>query len=205
MSISSSELALIYQQMGCSIFPITGGSAGSLKSPIAQTMPTQLAPSSVGPATGVMGLSSIFIPAGQTISNINYITTTAATGPTHYWYALYDDGRGSTTAGQMALLGMTGDQLTAAVSANTMIGLSLVVPWVTQYTGIYYVAVMCSVSTTAPGFGGVSKTSASFALAGGFSLSVLLSATAGSGLTYPPPNPSGALSNRAGMEWAYVS
>jgi hypothetical protein len=203
MAINTGEFAQIYQQTGCGILPLTGGPATSLKSTIGMSMPFQIAVGNVGPASGVMGLSGITLSLGQTISNINYAITTAATTPTHYWYALYDDGRGSTTANQLALLGQTADQLTAAVSANTMIGLSLTVPWVTQYSGIYFLAVMCTAAAS-PGWAGTSKTQASFVVSS-LGTSSFLSSTAGSGLTTNAPNPSGALSVRPGMEFAYVS
>jgi hypothetical protein len=207
MTIGNGEIAQIFQN-GMGINPITGGPAGSLKSVIAVTIPYKICVSSPGPSSGVMDLTAIFIPVGQTISNINFVTAgTGATGPTHWWFALYDDGRGSSTAGQLALLGQTADQTSTAMAANTNFGLALFTPWVTQYTGIYYIGYMQTVSTTMATLTGSLR-------GGGGTASVILSSnctssfysgTAGSGLTNQAPNPSGAITVSARTEFAYVS
>lgn len=204
MSLSNAELIQIFEDTGVGKLPLTGGPSGTLKSTISQTMPLEASVSACQPATGVMDLTAIYLTTGQTITNINFVTgSTAAGTPTHTWFALYDDGRGSATSGQLALLGQTADQGSGAVAANTNLGLSLITPWTTQYTGIYYVAFMNS-GTTVPTLSGVIRaSSASIALAA--AAGALYSGTAGSSLTATAPSPSGAVTVSTRTEYAYVS
>jgi hypothetical protein len=184
--------------------PLTGGPAGTLKACIAETMSFDYAVSNSSISTGVMTLTPIYLCQGQTITSINYVScSTAESGGSHLWFALYDDGRGSTTAGQLSLLGQTPDQTAAAAfAANTNLGLALNIPYLTTYTGIYYLAIMC-VGTT-PSISGLSRSSlASIQI--GSSTGSLLGATAGSGLTSQAPSPSGALTYTLTSLYAYVS
>jgi hypothetical protein len=205
MAINSDELVQIFATLGVGKLPFTGGPATLLNSVIAQTMPFEKADGATAPATGVMDLTAIYLPVSKIITNINYIssTTAEATG-THLWFALYDDGRGSTTAGQLALLGQTTDQTgAAAFAANTNLGLSLLTPYTTTYTGIYYIGFLC-VATTMPTLcGAIRASTASIQLAA--SAGALLSGTAGSGLTTAAPNPSGAVTISSRTQFAYVS
>jgi hypothetical protein len=204
MSISNAEILQIYSLTGLGKSPVNLGATIG-KNPIAQTMPVEATVSTVTPATGVMDLTAIYLVAGQTISSIAFLTVGAATGPTHWWFALYDDGRGSSTAGQLALLGQTPDQVAGALGANTAIPLSLITPWITQYTGIYYIAFLLTVSTTMATLAGLTKVSTA-----GIQLSLncansFHSLTAGSGLTNAAPNPSGALTISTRTEYGVVS
>ena len=208
MAISNAEMVEIYQDIGFKS-PITGGPAGSLKSPIAQTLPFEMCSGATGNSSALLLLNALYITQGQTITNINYVTaTTAASGPTHLWFALYDDGRGSSTAGQLALLGQTADQGSAAINANTNIGLSLILPWTTQYSGIYYAALLQVATVTAATFAGNSKAStfSSMGIAsGGTGQLFPWSAIGTGGLTNQAPALSGALALKSGSEFAYVS
>jgi hypothetical protein len=152
MSLSNAEIISIFAMTGVGRTPFTGGPAGSLKSTIAQTIPWEMCSTGGPPAlsSGTMLLSSIYIATGQIISNINFISSnTAESGGSHLWFALYDDGRGSSTAGQLALLGQTADQTgAAAFGANANLGLSLLTPYTTTYSGIYFIGAMCVATTT---------------------------------------------------------
>jgi hypothetical protein len=203
MSLSNIELYQILAMTGVGKIPITGGPAGSLKSTISQTIPLEGATASLVLSTGVMSLCSIYIPTNTTVSNINAITSsTAESAGSHFWFALYDDGRGSSTAGQLALLGQTADQTGATfAAANTNIGLSLITPYSTTYSGIYYIAVMC-VGTT-PTFLASTKFTATFTIAA--SAGAFCGSTAGSGLTNQAPNPSGVTTSIASMFYGYIS
>lgn len=207
MAISDSELGGLYTLCGMGKIPITGGPSGALRSPIAITVCMDTSGSNVAtPSTGVMSLTSIFITAGQTITNINYQSgfLSSESGGSHLWYALYDDGRGSSTAGQLALLGQTADQTGAAtLAANTNLGLSLILPYRTTYSGLYYVGFMC-VATGMPNL--VTKNlGSSLAIQIGNSAGAFISGTAGSGLLNLAPNPSGAITATTNMNFAYVS
>jgi len=141
MAISNAELISLYGQLGIGKMPVTGGPAGNFRSSIAQTTPIEAIQNTVTPATGTMYLASIYLNAKQTITNINFISVAAESGGSHLWFALYDDGRGSSSAGQLALLGQTADQTgAAAFGSNTNLGLSLLAPYTTTYNGTYYVA-----------------------------------------------------------------
>jgi len=201
MSLSNTEYGQVLQWTGK--LPLYGGA--SFRTPIGMTASYECSVSQCQPATGVMDLTAIFLTQGQTIAGINYVSgTTAASGPTHLWFALYDDGRGSTTAGQLALLGQTSDNGSVAVPANTWLALGLVSPWVTQYTGIYYVAFLQTVSTTMSTLAGVIRgTTASIQLSSNCANS-FHSMTAGSGLTNLAPSPSGALTISTRSEFVYV-
>ena len=173
---------------------------------IAQTVPWELTNSSGGlAATGVMLLSAIYLNANLKISNINAATAnTAANTPTHFWFALYDDGRGSSVAGQVALLAQTADQLTAAIPTSTNIGLALSSPITTQYSGIYYIGAMVAASVTVPTWATATSGAtlpSTFQIGNG----TLISGTAGSSLTTSAPNPSGTITGSAQVLWAYVS
>ena len=184
--------------------PLTGGPASSLKPTIAVTMPYEIAAQNVAISSGQMTLTSIYLAANQTVSNINFVSSgTAESGGSHLWFALYDDGRGSTTANQLALLGQTADQTgAAAFAANTNLGLALNSPVITTYTGIYYVAIMC-VGTT-PTLAGLARFSTA-TIQTGTSLGTNLSMNVGSGLTTTAPNPSGGAPYSNATLFAYVS
>ena len=202
MSISNAELIQIYQMTGLGVMPITGGPAGGLVPPIAQTIPFAAFNTVVAASTGVMSLTAIHIPAGQTISNINFLSgSTAESGGSHLWFALYDDGRNSTTASQLALLRQTPDQTgAAAFGATTNLGLTLTSPYTTTYSGIYYIAFMCV--GTLPTLVASTHQVTTFRITPG---GTTMSFTAGSALTNAAPNPCGAITGNANMFYAYVS
>ena len=207
MALGNQEFNQLLQQMGGGKIPVTGGPATALKSPIAQTVPFEVCNTAGTLSSGVMSLSPIFITANQTITSINFVSCAAAeSGGTHLWFALYDDGRGSSVAGQLGLLAQTPDQTGAAVfPANSSLGLALQIPFITQYSGIYYIAIMC-VATQRPNLAAIgSATSASIQIA--TSTGAIYGAIAGSGLTTTAPSPSGAVSSSGSImtTYGYVS
>ena len=195
MALSNAEIMQLYAVTGLGKMPLVGGPSTSLRPTISLSIPVEIAGNNASLTSGVLTLTPMYIPSGQTISNINMVTSGAASSPTHFWYALYDDGRGSSIVGQLALLGQTADQLTAAISGASNIGLSLNTPWVTQYSGIYYVGVMVTHSGS-PTFCCTSRSTAGMpALVSGTATFAFIGANS---LTTTAPNPSGsggALSN----------
>jgi hypothetical protein len=205
MAISGNDEAALFGAGGFGKIPVVGGPATLLLPSIAQTAPIENLTNGVTTGTtGVMSLSSVFLISGQRISNINFISSNQAeaTG-THLWFALYDDGRGSTTAGQLALLAQTLDQTgAAAFAANTNLGLSVLVPYTTTYTGIYYVAFMCTAGTL-PSLRYANLINASIQVAA--SAGAFMAGKAGSGLTNMAPNPSGVVTSNGALLYSYLS
>lgn len=95
------------------------------------------------PASGTLYIHRVFLPIGEKISNIGFVTgLTAATNPTHWWTALLDS-----TYKQQA---HSADQLTAAIGASTWQNLPMATPYTATYSGAYFLAVMIATSTTQP-------------------------------------------------------
>ena len=98
--------------------------------------------------SGTLYLVGIYLPAGTVVSKIGFISTNAATSPTHYWFGLYDSSR--------VQLAVTADQLTAAWGASTLKSLNIATvasgaasSFTTTYTGLHYVGVMQAATTPA--------------------------------------------------------
>jgi len=116
---------------------------------LAQTFPRTLVSSSTLAAavSGTLRLDSIWLPAGLTISSIQYFAgTTAATNPTAQWFALY--------SGAKAKLAVTADDTTTAWAANAAKRLTLATAYTTLVSGLYYVG-CCITADTLPTLAGV--------------------------------------------------
>lgn len=103
---------------------------------IAETIPRWACGSSTNTfVSGTLYLQAIWLQAGQTVSSITFMSGgTAATTPTHWWFALVDK--------NYVLRGHTADQTTGAFAANTAFTKALVTPYVATYTGLHYVGIM---------------------------------------------------------------
>lgn len=87
--------------------------------------------------TQVMTSVPLFLAAGDTVTNLSFISgATAAGTPTNYWFALYSN------AATPALLAQTADQLTAAWAADTVKTLALATAQKIVTSGIYWAAIM---------------------------------------------------------------
>lgn len=92
--------------------------------------------------TQVMTSVPIYLQAGDTVTNLTFISgATAAGTPTNYWFALY--GPGATPA----LLAQTADQTTAAWAADTAKTLALATAYKVLVSGVYYAAIMVKATT----------------------------------------------------------
>jgi hypothetical protein len=122
------------------------------------------------PTSGTLYLVPIWLPKGQVISNLAFVSGgTAAVTPTNYWFTLHNSAK--------VAVARTADQLTAAWAANTIKSLAIAQTtagaassYTTTYSGLYYLGVMIKASTVcslisegavpdvlasvAPGFGG---------------------------------------------------
>ena len=168
---------------------------------ISQTISFEMCNAASSLSNSTLYLTAIHIPLGVTITNITLASNaTAESGGTHLWYALYDDGRGSATPGQLALLGQTADQTSAvALAGNTVLTLPLFTPWVTQYSGIYYIGFACT-ATTRPGLFCGASTSILQIMS-----NMYISMTVSGASTGVAPNPSGSLTANSTCFYAYVS
>jgi hypothetical protein len=206
MAITNAELTPLLAALGGLIPTAAVASGAPTKNPIAQTFPWWAATATRTPSTGVMDLTPVWLPAGLTITGATIATVGAAGTPTHFWIALYDDGRGTSTANQLSLLGQSADN-TGAIAANALISSAFITPIVTQYTGIYYLAVMGAATTPATYAGRPALASTALPLfssvAGVVNAQSSILGTAGSALTTTAPNPTGTItaSVAAGL-WA---
>lgn len=157
-------------------YPGVDFSAGTYRA----TMPRRAAVSDLAAlSTGVMTATPVFLRAGDTVTNIAFVSgATAAGTPTHWWFALYD------SAATPKLLAQTADQTTGAWAANTAKTLALTAPVTITEDGIYWVAVMVA-ATTVPTLAGASvQAGAAGAVTTG---DTPLAETSGSGLTATAP------------------
>lgn len=113
---------------------------------IARTIPRHtitsngIAAFTTGSQVAVNGLA---LPSGLITANIALLFgSTAANGPTHWWFALCDS--------QLNVLAVTADQTSTAITANLYSKLAVTIPFQIQYTGLYYIAASVTASTTAP-------------------------------------------------------
>lgn len=170
--------------LGRGHYPITnkewlldGKPTGILKANLSRA---QLVTNGATLATGVMTSTAIYLEAGETVTNLTFLSgATAAGTPTNWWFALYDD------SATPVLLAQSADQLTAAWAANTAKTLALATAQAAPRTGIYYAAVNVT-ATTAPTLAGVTLENA--AAAGVIVTGQrILAQTSGSGLTGTAP------------------
>lgn len=88
-------------------------------------------------ADAVMTSVPLWLNAGDTVTNLSFISGATAAGiPTNWWFALYS------TAATPALLAQTADQATAAWAADTVKTLPLQTAQKIAASGIYWAAVM---------------------------------------------------------------
>lgn len=93
-------------------------------------------------ATGVMTAVPLWLRAGDTVTNLSFLSgATAAATLTHWWFALYSG------AATPALLSQSADQVAAAWGADTWKTLALGTPQKIATTGIYYAACMVAATT----------------------------------------------------------
>lgn len=133
--------------------------------------------------SGTLQMCSITLPRNLTVFNFNYLTgTTAASGPTNQWAALYDNNRN--------LLAISGNGLATAIAASTAItypvanvAAGAATSFTTTYAGLYYFGILVTVSTTMPTLSGLTG------LAAATGLVPILAGASNTGLTVPQTFP----------------
>lgn len=164
------------------------GPTGTLAESFPRTFATTN--STIG-ASGTLFLQSIYLTAGQLVSNITAIAaTTAAATTTNLFFALYDGSRN--------LLAQSANQGAYTWTANTVKTLAMTTPYRVPVSGLYYVGVLQVATTIATLHGGAAKANAIVA-----STAPILHGASTTGLTTALPNPAAAIT--AGTASLYVA
>lgn len=168
------------------------GIAGTL----AETMPREICTetNTAMAASGTLNMQAIYLEAGMLVSNITLCSaTTAANGPTHYLFGLYDGSRN--------LLATSADATSGAWAANTVKTLAMTTPYRVPTSGLYYIGYFMTVSTTMPTMKGfTAKTGAQLA-----GTAPILNGTSTTGNTTTLPNPAAAIVVTTTTFWAAVT
>lgn len=91
-------------------------------------------------ATGQMQFVAMPLFAGQSVTKITFVSgTTAATGPTNQWFALWN--------AALNRVGITNDGTNGAWGANTEKQLTLTQAYLVPSDGLYYVSIMVAAGT----------------------------------------------------------
>jgi hypothetical protein len=162
--------------------PIDGTAANVLAQPYRRT---QVSSSTLtAPATGVLQLHSVWLPAGLTVSAVTWFAgTTAATDPLNQIFSLYSSA--------LALLAQSADATAGAWAANAAKRLPFTTAYTTTAAGLYYVGLLV-VATAVPTLAGVA------AVATGPRNIGFISGGASTGsLTDTLPDPAGAITASA--------
>lgn len=150
--------------------------------------------------SGVMTSVSIYLNGGQQVKNVGFVgATTAAGTPTHWGYAVYS------TAATPALLGSTGDLLTAAFAANTYVPKALTATVVIPKAGYYWLSMWMAATTVPTLLSAPAFTTGLLNAAGIIPGDVALAVTSGTGLTTAPPATIATPTTSLVVPIAYVS
>jgi hypothetical protein len=93
----------------------------------------------VGCISGRVAATSIVLYAGQTITNITFMTSVAIVTPTNQWFCLYNSSLGK--------VAVTSDDTTTAWAANTEKTLTLSSPYSVSADGLFYLGCMVAAAT----------------------------------------------------------
>lgn len=144
-------------------------------------------------SSGRLWLTRIWLPAGATVTAVNFISgSTAGASLTHRWGALYDSSR--------VLLGQSADDTSTSWATFTAQAFTLGTPYAVTTSGNYYVGLMVA-GTTMPTVYGI--TMSGTVLQG--LPSPAISGTSSTGLTATAPNPAAALNVVNGVAFAWVT
>lgn len=147
-----------------------------------------------GMLSGRLFLCALQLPANEPITSITFMSGgTALSGGTHQWFGLFDDA--------LNALAFTSDDTSASWNSSTEKTLALSSPFITTYSGLYYIGVMVT-ATTVPNLMGVASGGSA-----NTGLAPILTGTSTTGQTGVPALPftAAALAAVAGIPWAYVS
>lgn len=162
---------------------------------VAQTLPRSGASISnaAGLVSGRLHLVAVYLPEGETITSISWMSGTTPLGTgVNQWFGLFDSAR--------VPLRLTNDATNSAWAADTVKTLALSTPFETTYEGLHYLGVTV-VAVTPPSWRQVTSVTALTGLA------PALSGSSSTGLTNPAscPSPAGAMTATVGIPYAYAS
>lgn len=144
-------------------------------------------------SSGTLLMTAISLPLNITLNSITYVSgTTSASGPTNQIFGLYDGSRN--------LLRATANDGATAWNASTAKTLTLTSPYTTLYDGLYYTAILVTVSTTIPTLIGFTHSASTIV-----AIPPIVNGTSNTGLTTSLPNPANAITGTGAIPWAYVS
>ncbi len=123
------------------VFPlIAGPETAATTGALAESVPRTQVSASSAFTSGNLLIQSVFLPAGVSVGHIGFGTgTTAGVTMTHWWVALLDN-----TYKQQA---HSTDQTSGAIAASTWFNLAMATPFVTAYSGTYYLALTIAATT----------------------------------------------------------
>ncbi|MCW2899981.1 MAG: hypothetical protein JWO67_2246 [Streptosporangiaceae bacterium] len=154
---------------------LMSGLYDELAGTVARTLPRgQLSSANLAAltTTGQVAVRGLPLPAGLVVTNIAVlIGGTGATGATNLWFGITDI--------SLNVLAVTTDRGAVAQTNSTLITMPVIVPYAIPYTGLFYIAVSSTASTTAPTLGGINSTT------GAANLMPPLFGTAGTQATAP--------------------
>ena len=153
---------------------------------IAETIPRQLCPEVSGTVltSGTLNLQSIYLSAGQTVTNITYWSaTTAAATPTNGFFALYDFNRN--------LLAQSANFTTEAWAANSSKTKAMTSAYKITKSGIYYTGIMIAATTVPTLKGAIAVSTGAMGNAGTF----FINGNSTAGLTTTLPSPAAAITS----------
>ncbi len=141
MSITPAEEAALISTAG--ILP--QGSATPVLHPFAQTFDRRMCTGTVvAPTSTTMYLTAIYLPGGSTVTGISFVSgSTAESGGSHLWYALYKPLAPITFNGTLlSLMAQAADDTGAAsFGANTAFRMTLQTAQRIPTSGVYYLGV----------------------------------------------------------------
>ena len=162
--------------------PIDGTAANVLAQPYRRSMVSSS--TLTAPATGVLQLHSIYLPAGLTVSAVTWFAgTTAADTPLNQIFSLYSSA--------LVLLAQSADATTAAWAANAAKRLPFTTAYTTTTAGLYYVGLLV-VATAVPTLAGVAGIAT-----GPRNIGFISGGASTGSLTDTLPNPAGAITASA--------
>jgi hypothetical protein len=145
-------------------------------------------------ASGTLRMTSIWLPAGLTVTNIVIVNgATAEAGGSNAWAALFDSSRN-------LLRQSTSETGAGAIAASVIHTFALSSTFVTTYSGLHYVGVNV-VASTMPSIFAVTVLVATYT---GLA-PILCGNTTDTGLTGTAPNPAGAITAATTMMYCYVT
>lgn len=159
---------------------------------LAQTFDRRFINGTMTPASGVLNMSGIFLPAGLVVTQIVLFSAGVVTTNTHNWAALYQ-------ANLTFMAQSTDDTTSGDFAANTKITKTLTAAQTIPFSGLYYIG-------WAQASSGQNTLLACSAPASSIANNdtPICSATSTGSLTSAAPSPAGALTGQIGSFYAYI-